>query len=68
MAAVHPEYVVDENHKRKSVILPLDEWERIVEDLEELDEIRAFDKAKEGPQDAVPFEQAVDEICEGYDS
>lgn len=68
MVAVHPEYVVDENQKRKSVILPFEEWERIVEDLEELDEIRAFDKAKASPQDAVPFKQAVDEIREGYDS
>ncbi len=68
MVAVHPEYVVDENQKRKSVILPFEEWERIVEDLEELDDIRAFDKAKAGSQDAVPFGQAVDEIREAYDS
>ncbi|MCK5379140.1 MAG: hypothetical protein KAJ78_07030 [Acidobacteria bacterium] len=68
MVAVHPEYIVDENQKRKSVILPFEEWERIVEDLEELDDIRAFDKAKAGPQDTVPFGQAVDEIREAYDS
>ncbi len=68
MVAVHPEYVVDENQRRKSVILPFEEWERIIEDLEELDEIRAFDKAKTEPQDAVPLEQAVDEIREEYDS
>jgi hypothetical protein len=39
-----------------------------VEDLEELDDIRAYDKAKAGPQDAVPFAQAVREIREGYDA
>ncbi len=68
MVAVHPEYVVDENQNRKAVILPFAEWERIVEDLEELDDIRAYDKAKAGSQDTVSFEQAVGEIREAYDS
>ena len=68
MVAVHPEYVVDENQNRKAVILPFAEWERIVEDLEELDDIRAYDKAKAESQDTVSFEQAVSEIREAYDS
>ena len=41
---------------------------RIVEELEELDDIRAYDEAKSGPQDAVPFERAVREIQEGHDA
>ena len=65
MVTVHPQFVVDQNQKRKAVLLPLAEWERIVEDLEELDDIRAYDEAKSGPRDAVPFEQAVREIEEG---
>ena len=68
MVTVHPEYVVDEKQNRKSVILPVAEWERVVEELEELDDIRAYDKAKAGPQDTVPFEQAVREIRQGYDT
>lgn len=51
MVTVHPEYVVDEKQNRKSVILPLAEWERVVEELEELDDIRAYDQAKAGSQD-----------------
>jgi PHD/YefM family antitoxin component YafN of YafNO toxin-antitoxin module len=65
MVTVHPQYVVDQNQQRKAVLLPLAEWERIVEDLEELDDIRAYDEAKSGPQDTVPFEQAMREIEEG---
>jgi hypothetical protein len=41
------------------------EWEQVVEDLEELDDIRTFDEAKAGPQETIPFEQAVREIEEG---
>ena len=64
MLEVHPDYVVDAKQNRKSVILPWEEWERILEDLWELDDIRTYDAAKSGPQDSVPFEQAVREIQE----
>jgi hypothetical protein len=68
MVTIHPQYVVDQDQRRKAVLLPLSEWERIVEDLEELDDIRAYDDAKSGSQDAVPFEQAVREIKEGNEA
>ena len=64
MVTIHPQYVVDENQQRKAVVLPLDEWERILGELEELDDIRAYDAAKSGSQESVPFEQAVREIQE----
>ena len=66
MVILHPEYVVDEQQHRKAVLLPVAEWERIVDELEDLDDIRAFDDAKSGPQEAIPFEHAVREIREGY--
>ncbi len=64
MITLHPEYIVDEQQRRKAVLLPLAEWDRILEDLENLDDIRAFDAAKAGPQDTIPFEQAAREIQE----
>ena len=68
MVRVHPPYVVDENQQRKAVLVPLAEWERIIDDLEKLDDIRAYDEAKTGPQDTIPFEQAVREVEEGYET
>jgi hypothetical protein len=62
MITLHPEYIVDEQQRRKAVLLPLAEWDRILEDLEDLDDIRAFDSAKAGSQETIPFEQAVREI------
>ena len=47
MVSVHPEYVVDEHQNRKAVLLPVAEWEQIVSELEELDDIRAYDSAKQ---------------------
>ena len=39
-------YAVDENGKRVSVILPVEEYERLLEELEELEDIRLYDEAK----------------------
>ena len=59
-------YVVDENGKRVSVILPVEEYERMVEELED---IRLYDEAKaeleRGEDEAIPLEQAMREIREG---
>jgi hypothetical protein len=55
-------YVVDKDGKRVGVVLEIDEYKRILEDLEELEAIRAYDAAKSTDDDAIPFEQAVDEI------
>ena len=68
MVTVHPEYVVDKDKHPKAVLLPISEWEQVMEELEELDDIRAYDKAKASPPDSVPFDQAVREIQEGNDA
>lgn len=65
MITLHEDYVVDEHGNRKAAIVPMREWEQILEALEELDDIRAYDEAKGYPSDAVPFERAVLEIREG---
>ncbi|MBT3192519.1 MAG: hypothetical protein HN341_08185 [Verrucomicrobia bacterium] len=66
MVTLHPEYVVDAQQHRKAVLLPVAEWERVINELENLDDIRAFDAAKSGTQEAIPFECAVREIQEEY--
>lgn len=66
MIELHPEYIVDENLNRKSVVLPYAEWKNLVEEMEELDDIRAYDRAKNETEDeVVPFEEAVEEIENG---
>jgi hypothetical protein len=62
MILVHEQYLVDEAGNRKAVVLPLAAWQQIHEDLEELDDIRAYDQAKAQPSEPVPFEQAMCEI------
>ena len=62
MLALHPEYVIDEKAKKKAVLVSLAEWQRLMEALEELEDIRAYDKAKARRESSVPLEAVVREI------
>ena len=55
-------YVVDENGNRVSVLLDIADYHKLLEDLEELESIWAYDVAKTSDDEAIPFEQAVTEI------
>jgi PHD/YefM family antitoxin component YafN of YafNO toxin-antitoxin module len=62
-------YIVDENGKRTGVILSVEEYERTIEALEDLEDVRLYDEAKaalqRGESEVVPLEQAMREIREG---
>ena len=66
MLKLHPEYVMDQNNSPKAVLLSFQEWKKILEDIEELEDIRAYDAAKALSQESIPFDQAIREIKEGY--
>ena len=58
-------YVVDENGRQSAVIVDIEEYRRLLEALEELESIRAYDAAKGSAEKPVPFEEAVEEIEKG---
>jgi len=62
MPTVNEGYVVDASGNRVGVILRMEDYQRLLEDLEELESIRAYDAAKRSGDEAVPFDQAVREI------
>ena len=56
----HPEqYVVDDRGNRVGVILNITDYQQLLEELEELESIRAYDAAKASGEQAVPLEQAI---------
>jgi len=63
--AIRERYVVDENGNRVSVLLDMQDYRRLLESLEELESIRAYDAAKQSGDEAIPFEQAIEEIERG---
>jgi hypothetical protein len=61
--ATHAErFLVDEEGHRLGVVLDIAEYQEILEDLEELESIRAYDAAKASDEEVIPFEQALREI------
>ena len=59
MLAVHPKFVIDGKARKTAVVVSLVEWERVMEALEELDDIREYDKAKGRRERSIPLEQVV---------
>jgi PHD/YefM family antitoxin component YafN of YafNO toxin-antitoxin module len=61
-------YIVDENGKRVTVVLPIEEYERMVEKLEDIEDARAADEVRaavaHGEDEFIPYEQAMREIRE----
>jgi hypothetical protein len=62
MTIDNEQYVTDPTGKRIGVLLDINEYERILADLEELESIRAYDAAKAADDEAVPFIEAVQQI------
>lgn len=58
MIAVHPQYITDAAGNKVSVILPLNEFESLMEHLEDLDDIRFYDAAKSKTEDAIDIDAA----------
>jgi len=58
MLSIHQQFIVDEKGHKQSIILPYLEWEKILDILEEYDDIRAYDKAKMKASDPIPFNDA----------
>jgi len=62
MVTIKECYVVDEKGAKISVVLDIADYRHLLEELEELESIRAYDAAKASGEEAVPFEKAVAEI------
>jgi hypothetical protein len=55
-------YITDEQGNRIGVLLDIEEYQKLLEESEELDAIRAYDLAVSGGDDDIPFEVAIAEI------
>jgi len=55
-------YVTDENGNRVAVLLDMEDYRKLLEDLDILESIRAYDAAKASGDRPIPFEDAIAEI------
>ncbi len=58
MVSVHPQYITD-SAGEKLVVLPISEFNSIMEELEEMEDIRLYDDAKKNDTgERIPMEEA----------
>ncbi|MCJ7619368.1 MAG: hypothetical protein MUP64_04015 [Anaerolineae bacterium] len=57
MAALNEKYVINEKGERVSVLLDWQEYRRLLEELEELESMRAYDAAKASGDEVTPLEE-----------
>lgn len=62
MAVPKRQFIIDDSGERKAVILDIADYQKLLEEAEELEAIQAYDAAKAAGEEAIPFDQAVDEI------
>ena len=62
MGSIKGRYIVDEKGNRVGVLLDWDDYRRLLEALEELESIKAYDAAKASDEEIIPFDKAIEEI------
>jgi hypothetical protein len=58
------QFITDDQGNKLAVILPIKDYQKIISDLEELEDIRLYDASKKVEQEFIDAEQAFKEIEE----
>lgn len=59
MLALHEQYIVAPSGEKKSVVLGYAEWLKILDVLEEYDDMLAYDRAKLEPSCPIAYDTAI---------
>jgi hypothetical protein len=58
MLTIHPQYITDNTGKKISVVLAMKDFKALMEELEELDDIKLYDEAKKSNEPSIPLDDA----------
>ena len=62
MEQLKEKYVIDENGNKTEVILSIEAYKKLLEELEELEELKLYDEAKSKENETIPFDEAMKEL------
>ena len=62
MLNMHPQYITNAKGEKISVVILVKEFDQIIEELEELEDIRLYDEAKAEKESSVPMDKAFKTI------
>lgn len=55
MKSIHPQFITDDKGKKLSVVLSIKEYKTILDNLEELEDIRLYDEVKAKNEKSIPL-------------
>ena len=64
MRTIRERFVTDSDGRRTAVLLDIEEYEKLLQELEELESLKAYDAAKSSGDEVIPLDQALAEIDE----
>ena len=53
---LHPQFITDTAGKKQAVVLPIKEYALLIEELEELEDIKRYDAVKAKNEPSMPFD------------
>ena len=62
MIKLNHQYITDKKGKKISVIIPIKEYESLIEELEDMEDVRLYDEAKKRKSEFIDAKQAFKEI------
>ncbi|MHA4810401.1 hypothetical protein ACX0G9_19970 [Flavitalea flava] len=62
MTHLRENFVVDAKGNRVGVFLPIKDYNKLLEELEDLEDVKTYDKAMSRKQEFVPLDQALKQI------
>lgn len=58
MLSIKPQYITDDKGNKLSVVLPIKDFNLLIEELEDLYDQRLYDEAKADNEPSIPIEEA----------
>lgn len=52
------QYISDDSGKKISVVIPIKDFNAMLENIEELEDIKLYDKAKKSEETSIPLDEA----------
>ena len=56
------QYITNDTGEKLAVILPINKYRKMIKDLEDLDDVKAYDAAKKDNTPSIPIDEAFEMI------
>ncbi len=62
MLTLHPQFITDKKGKKLSVVFSIKEYNKLLEEMEDLEDVKLYDEAKSRKNEFIPIDEAFKQI------